>query len=129
METTPQHSEAPRRFRSAELVVGAIVVVTVLIQAVLAGQHVAFEAPIELHGMLGSAVFVAQIVLIVLVFMDKASTETKVTTIILFSGLFAQIGLGYAARSGPDAITAVHIPFGVAIFGLTTWQLAVLRQK
>jgi nitrate reductase gamma subunit len=129
MDSTTQPNNAPRRFRSAEIVVGTIVVITVLAQAILAGQHLANGADIYLHGMLGSAVFIAQIVLIILVFMDKASTETKVTTIVMLVAMFAQIGLGYAARSGGHTINAIHIPFGVALFGLAAWQLALVRQK
>jgi hypothetical protein len=126
----PAHNTGPtRRFRTAELVLGGLVVFTVFVQAILAGQHIAFDAPIFLHGMLGSAVFFFQVAIVVLVFMDKASTELKVTTLVMIAGLFAQIGLGYAARSGGHAINAMHIPLGVALFGLTTWQLALLRAK
>lgn len=127
----PAHNTGPvRRFRTAELVLGALIVVLVLIQAILAGQHLAFDdAPIFLHGMLGSAVFFFQIAVVVLVFMDGASTEMKVTTLVVVAGLFAQIGLGYAARSGGHAINAIHIPLGVGLFGLVTWQLALLRTR
>ncbi len=126
----PAHNTGPvRRFRTAELVLGGIIVATVFAQAVLAGQHLALDADIILHGMLGSAVFFFQIAVVVLVFMDRASTEMKITTLVVIAGLFAQIGLGYAARSGGHALNAIHIPLGVALFGLTTWQLALLRTR
>jgi len=129
MQNTTQQTDSVRRFRTVELVLGGFIVVLVFVQAVLAGQHLAFDAPIFLHGMLGSAVFFFQIALVVLVFMGRASTEMKITALVVVAGLFAQIGLGYAARSGGHALNAIHIPLGVALFGLTTWQLAILRQK
>jgi hypothetical protein len=38
---------------------------------------------------------------------------------------FAQVGLGFVGRETSEA-AAWHIPVGVAIFGLTTYQLALL---
>jgi len=116
------------RFETVTFSLAALVVIGVLIQAVLAGRHIAFESPIELHGFIGSAVFALQAAIVVLVFLDRASTEVKVTALVIIGLLFAQIGLGYAARSGGHALNAWHIPLGVLIFGATTWQLARLRR-
>jgi hypothetical protein len=38
-----------------------------------------------------------------------------------------QIALGYNAKDSPSA-GAWHIPNGVLIFGLTTWQLLLARR-
>jgi len=117
-----------RRFDTAVSWLAGLVVIGVLIQAVLAGQHIAFESPIELHGFIGSAVFAFQAAIVVLVFIGRASTEVKITSLVIIGLLFAQIGLGYAARSGGHALNAWHIPLGVLVFGATAWQLARLRR-
>ena len=124
-----EETQPVRRFETAGFVLAALVVVGIFIQAVLAAQHIAFESPIELHGFIGSAVFTVQVIVVVLVFMDRASSELKVTALVIIGLLFAQIGLGYAARSGGHALNAVHIPLGVALFGAATWQLARIRTR
>ena len=116
-----------QRFATASLVLAALVVAGVFIQSILAGQHLAFGSSIEIHGLIGSAVFTFQIVLVVLVFTGRASTEVKVTALLIVGLLFAQIGLGYAARSGGHALNAWHIPLGITLFGMTTWQLAKIQ--
>jgi len=124
-----QSTQPGRRFETAEFVVAALVVVGIFVQAVLAGQHLAFDSPVELHGFIGSGVFALQVILVVLVFMDKASTELKIMALVIIGLLFAQIGVGYAARSGGHALNAVHIPLGVTLFGAATWQLARIRTR
>ncbi|MCL1594226.1 MAG: hypothetical protein M3132_07750 [Actinomycetia bacterium] len=116
-----------QRFATASLVLAALVVASVFIQSVLAGQHLAFGSSIEIHGLIGSAVFTFQAALVVLVFMGRASTEVKITAILILGLLFAQIGLGYATRSGGHVLNAWHIPLGITLFGMSTWQLARIR--
>ncbi len=123
-----EHTSPARRFATAETVLAVLVVVGIFVQSVLAAQHIAFESPIELHGFIGSAVFGLQAVLVVLVFMDRVSTELKVTALAIIALLFVQIGVGYAGRSGGHGITALHIPLGVALFGAAVWQLAGARR-
>jgi hypothetical protein len=118
-----------RRFETAAFSLAALVVVGIFVQSVLAAQHLAFDSPIELHGFIGSGVFALQAILVVLVFMDRATTELKVTALVIIGLLFAQIGVGYAARSGGHALNAVHIPLGVTLFGAATWQLARIRGR
>lgn len=133
MESTHESSSVPNNYpapRFDTLIVGlaGVVVAGVFVQAILAGQHIAFESPIELHGFIGSAIFALQLAIVVFAFIDRASTETKVTTLLIIGLLFVQIGLGYASRSGGHALNAWHIPLGVLVFGATTWQLAILRR-
>jgi len=123
-----ENAEPARQFGTLIFGLAGLVVVGVLIQAVLGGLHIAFESPIELHGFIGSGVFALQAVIVVLVLMDRASTEVKVTALVIIALLFAQIGLGYASRSGGHALNAWHIPLGVLVFGATTWQLAQIRK-
>jgi len=122
-----EDAEPARRFENVAFGLAGLAVIGVFVQAVLAGQHIAFDSPIELHGFIGSAVFALQAAIVVLVFMDRASAEIKVTALVIIGLLFAQIGLGYASRSGGHALNAWHIPLGVALFGMSTWQLARIR--
>lgn len=124
-----EHPQPVRRFATVELVFAGLVVVGIFIQAVLAGQHLVFESSIVLHGFIGSAVFAFQAIVVVLLVMDRASLELKVTAIVIIGLMFAQIGLGYAARTGGSSLVVMHIPLGVALFGAATWQLAILRLK
>ena len=126
---TTERIRPVRRFKAVELAVAGLVVVAIFIQSVLAGQHLVFGSSIVLHGIIGSTVFLLQVVVIVLVFLDRASMEHKVTAIVIFGLLFAQIGLGYASRTGGSSLVAMHIPLGIVLFGASTWQLAVLRLK
>ena len=118
-----------RRFKTVELVLAGLVVVGIFIQAVLAGQHLVYGSSIELHGFVGSAVFVFQAIIVIVLFMERASMELKVTAIVIIGLLFAQIGLGYASRTGGSSLVVTHIPLGITLFGASTWQLAILRLK
>ncbi|VAV95680.1 hypothetical protein MNBD_ACTINO01-1203 [hydrothermal vent metagenome] len=126
---TTQRTQPVRRFKTVELALAGLIVVAIFIQSVLAGQHLVFDAPIVLHGIIGSTVFLFQAIVIILVFMDRTSMEHKVTAIVIFGLLFAQIGLGYASRTGGSSLVAMHIPLGIVLFGASTWQLAILRLK
>ncbi len=131
METTEQTS-APvaatpvRRSNKVETALAGAVLLGVLVQAVLAGQHIALDGPITLHGIIGSGVFTFQLVLVAMLVLRRATRAAIVTAGLLVLLLIAQIGLGYAARGSHDLV-ALHIPLGVALFGVATWQLAVIR--
>ncbi len=125
---TTQGSPTARRFETAELALAGLAVLGILVQSILAGQFLTFGSPIELHGYIGSAVFVFQGIIVILVFMDRAAAELKITAIVIIGFMFAQIGLGYAARAS-HSLSAYHIPLGVVLFGAATWQLARLRSR
>ena len=46
----------------------------------------------------------------------------------LFALAFAQVGLGYVGRETLEA-ASFHIPVGVAIFGISTYQLAIINRR
>ena len=131
METTEQ-TPAPvaatpdRRSNTVENALAAVVLLGMLVQAVLAGRHIALDGPITLHGIIGSTVFVLQLILVAMLFLRRATRAAIITAGLVTVLLVAQIGLGYAARGSHDLV-ALHIPLGVALFGVATWQLAAIR--
>lgn len=100
----------------------ASLVVVVVIQAVIAGQHLFGDWGIGVHAGLGNAAFtIAVLVAAIAVFKlkNKALIVVGIAMVILLS---AQIGLGYSAREAEGA-AAIHIPLGVATLGALVYQL------
>lgn len=109
----------PARRGTAAVLTGLIVVL-----AVLAGRYLGVGSDvIELHGYLGSAVFVLAIVHLGLVLASRPSGLEFGLAVALVVGVFAQIGLGYVGRESVEA-TAWHIPNGVLLMGLAGYQLS-----
>jgi hypothetical protein len=103
--------------------------VLVLVQAALAGQHL-FEGEdlIELHGFLGIGTFLLAVVGLGVTLLVRGSDGVAFGLAVALAALaFAQIGLGYVGRE-TLAAAAWHIPLGVTIFGLSTYQLSLLRR-
>jgi cytochrome b561 len=102
--------------------------VLVLVQAALAGQHLFEGSDISLHGALGNATFALTIVGVVLAVVRRCDGLVFAAAVALLALAFAQVGLGYVGRE-TTAAAAWHIPTGVAIFGLATFQLALVTRK
>jgi cytochrome b561 len=102
--------------------------VLVLVQATLAGQHLFQGDSITLHGILGNITFALTVVGVVLAVVRRSSGVVFGLAVALMALSFAQVGLGYVGRETLEA-ASVHIPVGVAIFGLSTFQLAVLTRR
>jgi hypothetical protein len=112
---------------STEYGLAVIVGLGVLAQAMLAGRHVAFDSSITLHGIIGNGVFTLQAILAGLLLLRQSSTTLKVIAGSFLVLLVAQTGLGYVARD-VDAAIAMHIPLGVALFGVAGLQIDRIRQ-
>jgi len=100
----------------------------VLVQAALAGQHL-FEGSdvITLHGILGNVSFALTVVGVPLALVVRRGDGLAFGLAVALVALtFAQVGLGYVGRETLSA-AAWHIPLGVTIFGLATFQLSTLR--
>jgi len=129
MEHTEQlDASVPQRSTTVEMSLAVAILVGVLVQAALAGQHIAVGGSISLHGVIGNAVFAAQLILVLLLIMRRFPKSAIVTAVVVTVLLVAQIGLGYASRASHDLV-ALHIPLGVALFGVATWQLAAIRSR
>ena len=110
----------------AHLALAYALPVLVLVQATLAGQHLFEGGSITLHGILGNATFALTLVGVALALVRRGDAVMFSMAVALVALTFAQVGLGYVGRETLTA-AAWHIPVGVAIFGLTTFQVAVVR--
>ena len=101
--------------------------VLVLVQAAIAGRHLFEGASISVHGILGNVTFALTVVGVVLALVRRCEAVVFFVAVALLALAFAQVGLGYVGRETLSA-AAWHIPNGVAIFGLTTYQLALVTR-
>jgi len=101
--------------------------VLVLVQAAIAGQHLFEGASISVHGVLGNISFALTLVGVALALLRRCTAIVFFVAVALLAMAFAQVGLGYVGRETLSA-AAWHIPNGVAIFGLTTYQLALVTR-
>ena len=102
----------------------------VLTQAALAGHSSRLfgSINIEIHGMVGNAVFTLLVVSLVIAAVTRAGTARLATMAALTVLATAQIGLGYMGRTSTEA-AGWHVPLGVAIFGLTIYNLVLNRAQ
>lgn len=102
----------------------------VLTQAALAGHSNKLfgSINIEIHGMIGNAVFTLLVVSLVIAAVTRAGTARLATMAALTVLATAQIGLGYMGRNSTEA-AGWHVPLGVAIFGLTIYNLVLNRAQ
>jgi len=127
--TSPASSAAPRSGAlSAYRALAHVLPVLVLIQAWMAGSsNVLFGSlDIDLHGMVGNVTFLLALIVFALALVARAGGPAIVVSGVLALLLFAQIGLGYIGRD-TEAAAAWHIPNGVLIFGLATYQISLSR--
>lgn len=100
--------------------------VTVLVQAVVAGQAVFGDWDIEVHGWMGNGSFLLGLVLLGLAVASRAGRVPVATAAALVTAMFVQVGLGYAGRTALGA-ASWHVPLGVAIFGLSIYNLTLVN--
>lgn len=127
--TSPGSSATPRTGAlSGYRALAHVLPVLVLVQAWMAGSSdVLFGSlGIDLHGMVGNVTFLLALVGFALALVSRAGNAAVIVSGVLLLLLFAQIGLGYIGRD-VAAAAAWHIPNGVLIFGLTTYQITLSR--
>jgi len=122
---SPTASTALRRAHRA---LAATIAVLVLLQAVLAGRSVFGPWDIEVHGWVGNGVFVLAVANLALAIVRRAPTAELSVAALLGGLTFAQVGLGYVGREEAEA-AAWHIPNGVLLMALSTYQLALLQLR
>ena len=105
-----------------------VLAVLVLFQAVVAGQSLFGDWSIELHGYLGNGSFALGVVVAVLAVAAHLGRIQIIAAVALSTALFAQVGLGYAGRTVLGA-ASLHIPMGVAIFGLIIFMMTVATMR
>jgi hypothetical protein len=114
--------------RTLHVALAYAIPVLVLVQASLAGQHLFQGDSITLHGILGNITFTLTVMGVVLAVARRCSALVFGLAVALVALTFAQVGLGYVGRE-TLAAASWHIPVGVAIFGLSTYQMAVLTRR
>lgn len=127
MPATPTSTASPAVAMAHRAVV-VLIPLLVLVQAAMAGQFLyGGEDIIELHGYLGNATFALTLVGVPLALMVRKGDGLAFGLAVALVALtFAQVGLGYVGRETADA-AAWHIPLGVTILGLASFQLSLLR--
>jgi len=104
-----------------------LLLLLILVQAVMAGQIV-YENELETaHGILGNFSFLLGVASLVLAIVCRApKTAIGVAGVVVLL-LVVQIALGYSAEDSASA-GAWHIPNGVLLFGLSLWQVTLVRR-
>lgn len=95
----------------------------VIVQAVLAGQHL-FEGSdvIKLHGILGNVSFLLAVAAVPLALLARRNDGfTFGLSVAVAAMTFAQVGLGYVGRETPSA-AAWHIPLGVTLIAAASFH-------
>lgn len=120
--TTPSLPPTRPLLHTVLRVIAWLVPLGVVAQAVLAGQSTFAGADlIGLHGGLGHGVLLLSIITAGLAWVTRARSVVAVLATLAVIVLVAQTGLGYAgSRTGMNAASALHIPLGVLIVGITT---------
>lgn len=114
----------------AHRALAALMVGLVLALAVIAGRSRSMFGSwdIEVHGWIGNALFVLVLANLGLSVAGRASRAELGVAVAIALAVFAQIGLGYVGRRNLDA-AALHVPNGVLVMALTTYQYAGLRLR
>lgn len=123
--TAPRTTERPGLDLANTIVVVALPVL-ILVQAALAGQHLFEGMSITVHGVLGEVTFALTVVGVALAVLRKSDGLGFGLAVALMALAFAQVGLGFVGRD-TAAAAAWHIPLGVTILGLASYQLSTLR--
>jgi hypothetical protein len=126
--TQPSTTAARPGLAKAHVALAYVMPVLVLVQAALAGRHLFEGSSISVHGVLGELTFALTVVGVVLAVVRRCDGLVFAVAVALLALAFAQVGLGFVGRE-TAAAAAWHIPVGVAIFGLTTYQLALLTRR
>ncbi len=119
---------SPHSLARAQRVTAGLNAGLVLVLAVIAGRSNALFGSwdIELHGWIGNGLFVIVLANFAITIARRASTANLTIAALIAVLTFSQIGLGYVGREQLEA-AAWHIPNGVLLMALSTYQYAGLR--
>jgi hypothetical protein len=125
MKTAERRSEGQPRVLTWTQWCSAGLAAAVLLQAVLAGQFITSRPGLlDLHRVLAEAIPIAAIAMVALTWrlreLGSAGRRMLLLSVLSLVAIVIQTGLGFAGRSSPTAV-AIHVPVGVALFGLLLW--------
>ena len=112
----------------AQRTLAAVIAALILVMAAIAGRALFGPWDIEIHGFIGNGVFVLAVANLALA-IHRRPGNAQLTVAALIAMLpFAQVGLGYVGRETLEA-AAWHIPNGVLLMALSTYQWATLQAR
>jgi len=119
---------APDALRRAHRTLAAVLAAAILAMAAIAGNYLFGSWDIEVHGWIGNTVFVLATAGLALAIARRAPSDELTVAAALGLLTFGQVGLGYVGRE-TAAAAAWHVPNGVLLMAISTYQLAVLHQR
>ncbi|MTV27596.1 hypothetical protein FTX61_19575 [Nitriliruptoraceae bacterium ZYF776] len=107
-----------------------LIPVGILAQAVLAGQGLYLDPSLfGLHGGIGHGVLLLALLAASFIWAARFPRHVGVLASLTVVGLLGQVGLGYAGRrSALEAASAVHVPLGVTLLGLSVVVAVLVTQ-
>lgn len=112
----------------AQRALAGVIAVLVLVLATIAGRAYWGPWDIEVHGYVGNGLFVLAVVNLALAIYRRPSTAELTVAALIGMLTFAQVGLGYVGREEVEAVRW-HIPNGVLLMALSTYQWATLHAR
>lgn len=119
---------APATLVRIQRVLAAVMAALVLLLALMAGRALFGTWDIVVHGYVGNTVFLLALVNLGVVLASKPTGVQFALAGFIALLVFTQIGLGYVGRDTAEA-AAWHIPNGVLLMALTTYQFADLQSR
>lgn len=112
----------------AQRTLAAVIAALILVMAAIAGRSIFGPWDIEVHGYVGNGVFVLAVISFGLAIYRRPGTAELTVAALIAMLTFAQVGLGYVGREQLEA-AAWHIPNGVLLMALSTYQWASLQAR
>lgn len=120
--------DSPTTLVRIQRVLAAAMAILVLVLALMAGRSLFGTWDIVVHGYVGNSMFLLALVNLAVVLAARPTAAQFALAGMIALLVFAQIGLGYVGRDTAEA-AALHIPNGVLLMGLTTYQFAELQAR
>jgi hypothetical protein len=119
---------SPDTLVRAHRTLAAVIAALILVMAAIAGRALFGPWDIEIHGFVGNGVFVLAVANFALAIYRRPGNAQLTVAALVGMLTFAQVGLGYVGREELEA-AAWHIPNGVLLMALSTYQWATLQAR
>jgi hypothetical protein len=119
---------SPDTLLRAHRTLAAVIAALILVMAAIAGRSLFGPWDIEVHGFVGNGVFVLAVANFALAIYRRPGNAQLTVAALVGMLTFAQVGLGYVGREELEA-AAWHIPNGVLLMALSTYQWATLQAR
>lgn len=119
---------SPDTLLRAHRTLAAVIAALILVMAAIAGRALFGPWDIEVHGFVGNGVFVLAVANFALAIYRRPGNAQLTVAALVGMLTFAQVGLGYVGRDELEA-AAWHIPNGVLLMALSTYQWATLQAR